>query len=351
MIDRRKTKTVTLGNLKIGSGNKVTVQSMTNTKTSDIEATVNQIKRLEEAGCEIVRSSVPDIESAEAIKSIVKQINIPLVADIHFDHRLALKAIENGVEGLRINPGNIGGEEKVREVIKKAKERNIKIRIGVNGGSLEKEIVAEYGKGADSMVQSALSHIKILEDLDFYNTVVSLKSSDIFKTIEAYEKFAKITDYPLHLGITESGTITKGTIKSAIGIGHLLLNGIGDTIRVSLTADPVEEVYVAKNILSSLELERDGIKIISCPTCARTQINLIELAQRIELKTKDIKKPITVAIMGCAVNGPGEASDADIGIAGGNKEAILFKKGKVVKKFKEEDIEAVLLKEIEDYKL
>lgn len=351
MIDRRKTKTVTLGNLKIGSGNKVTVQSMTNTKTSDIEATVNQIKRLEEAGCEIVRSSVPDIESAEAIKSIVKQINIPLVADIHFDHRLALKAIENGVEGLRINPGNIGGEEKVREVIKKAKERNIKIRIGVNGGSLEKEIVAEYGKGADAMVQSALSHIKILEDLDFYNTVVSLKSSDIFKTIEAYEKFAKITDYPLHLGITESGTITKGTIKSAIGIGHLLLNGIGDTIRVSLTAEPVEEVYVAKNILSSLELERDGIKIISCPTCARTQINLIELAQRIELKTKDIKKPITVAIMGCAVNGPGEASDADIGIAGGNKEAILFKKGKVVKKFKEEDIEAVLLKEIEDYKL
>jgi len=349
MINRRKTKTATIGDVKIGSGHKVSIQSMTNTRTSDIEATVAQIKRLEEAGCEIVRASVPDMESAEAIKSIVKKINIPLVADIHFDHRLAIKSIENGVDGLRINPGNIGGTEKVREVIQKARERNIKIRIGVNGGSLEKEIVNIYGKGADAMVQSAMSHVKILEDLDFYNTVVSLKSSDIFKTIEAYTKFAQMTDYPLHLGITEAGTTKKGTIKSAIGIGHMLLNGIGDTIRVSLTADPVEEVYVAKEILSSLELQRYGLRIISCPTCARTKINLIELAENIEEKTKNIKKPITVAIMGCAVNGPGEASEADIGIAGGNGEAILFKKGKIVRKFNEDEIEAVLLKEIEDY--
>lgn len=349
MINRRKTRTVTIGDVKIGSGHKISIQSMTNTVTSDVEATVAQIKRLEDAGCEIVRASVPDLESAEAIKSIVKKINIPLVADIHFDHRLALKSIESGVDGLRINPGNIGGHDKVKEVIQKAKERNIKIRIGVNGGSLEKEIVQLYGKGADAMVQSAMSHVKILEDLDFYNTVVSLKSSDIFKTIEAYTKFAQMTDYPLHLGITESGTTKKGTIKSSIGIGHMLLGGIGDTVRVSLTADPVEEVYVAKEILSALELQRDGIRIVSCPTCARTRINLIELAERIEEKTKNIKKPITVAIMGCAVNGPGEASEADIGIAGGNGEAILFKKGKIVRKFSEDEIEAVLLKEIEDY--
>lgn len=349
MINRRITRTVTIGDVKIGSGHKISIQSMTNTRTSDVDATVAQIKRLEDAGCEIVRASVPDLESAEAIKSIVKKINIPLVADIHFDHRLALKSIENGVDGLRINPGNIGGHEKVREVIQKAKERNIKIRIGVNGGSLEKEIVNLYGKGVDAMVQSAMSHVKILEDLDFYNTVVSLKSSDIFKTIEAYTKFAQMTDYPLHLGITESGTTKKGTIKSSIGIGHMLLGGIGDTVRVSLTADPVEEIYVAKEILSALELQRDGIRIVSCPTCARTKINLIELAERIEEKTKNIKKPITVAIMGCAVNGPGEASEADIGIAGGSGEAILFKKGKIVRKFSEDEIEAVLLKEIEDY--
>lgn len=351
MINRRKTKTVTIGGLKIGSGNRITVQSMTNTRTADVEATIAQIKRLEEAGCEIVRSTVPDMESAEAIKHIVKKINIPLVADIHFDHRLALKSIENGVEGLRINPGNIGGEEKVREVIKKAKERNIKIRIGVNGGSLEKEIVNLYGNGAQAMVESAMSHIKILEDLEFYNTVVSLKSSDIFRTIEAYQKFAQLTDYPLHLGITESGTMKRGTVKSAIGIGHLLLNGIGDTIRVSLTADPVEEIYVGKDILSSLDLGRDGIKIISCPTCGRTKIDLIGLAERIEEKTKHIKKPISVAIMGCAVNGPGEASEADIGIAGGCGEAILFKKGQIIRKFKESEIEQVLLKEIEDYQI
>lgn len=344
---RKKTREIRIGNLKIGNHHPIVIQSMTNTDTRDVNATVEQIKRLEEAGCQLVRASIPDVESAEAIKSIIKKINIPLVADIHFDYRLALLSIENGVDGLRLNPGNIGSEERVRAVVQKAKERNIKMRIGVNGGSLEKSIVADYGNGADAMVQSALNHIKILEELDFYNTVVSLKASDIFRTIEAYEEFSKISDYPLHLGITESGTMQKGTVKSAIGIGHLLLNGIGDTIRVSLTADPIEEIYVAKNILSALDLDRESIQIVSCPTCARTKINLIELAERMEKKMEGIKKPLKVAIMGCAVNGPGEAKEADIGIAGGKGEAILFKKGQVVRKLKEEEIEEVLLSEIQ----
>ena len=344
---RKKTREIRIGNLKIGNHHPIVIQSMTNTDTRDVKATVEQIKRLEDAGCQLVRASIPDVESAEAIKSIIKKINIPLVADIHFDYRLALLSIENGVDGLRLNPGNIGSEERVRAVVQKAKERNIKMRIGVNGGSLEKSIVADYGNGADAMVQSALKHIKILEELDFYNTVVSLKASDIFRTIEAYEEFSKISDYPLHLGITESGTMQKGTVKSAIGIGHLLLNGIGDTIRVSLTADPVEEIYVAKNILSALDLDRESIQIVSCPTCARTKINLIELAERMEKKMEGIKKPLKVAIMGCAVNGPGEAKEADIGIAGGKGEAILFKKGQVVRKLKEEEIEEVLLSEIQ----
>lgn len=344
---RKKTKEVRIGNLKIGNNHPIVIQSMTNTDTRDVKATVDQIKRLEEAGCQLVRASIPDVESAEAIKTIIKKINIPLVADIHFDYRLALLSIENGVDGLRLNPGNIGSEERVRAVVQKAKERNIKMRIGVNGGSLEKSIVADYGNGADAMVQSALKHIKILEELDFYNTVVSLKASDIFRTIEAYEEFSKISDYPLHLGITESGTMQKGTVKSAIGIGHLLLKGIGDTIRVSLTADPVEEIYVAKNILSALDLDRESIQIVSCPTCARTKINLIELAERMEKKMEGIRKPLKVAIMGCAVNGPGEAKEADIGIAGGNGEAILFKKGQIVRKLKEEEIEEVLLSEIQ----
>lgn len=347
-MNRKKTKEIRVGNLKIGGGNPIVIQSMTNTDTRDVKATVVQIHRLEQAGCQLVRASVPDTESAEAIKEIIKKIHIPLVADIHFDYRLALLSIEYGVDGLRLNPGNIGSEDRVRAVVKKAKERNIKMRIGVNGGSLEKSIVADYGNGADAMVQSALKHLRILEELDFYNTVVSLKASDIFRTIEAYESFSKVSDYPLHLGITESGTMQKGTVKSAIGIGHLLLNGIGDTIRVSLTADPVEEIYVAKNILSALDLDRDSIKIISCPTCARTKINLIELAERMEKKMEGIKKPLKVAIMGCAVNGPGEAKEADIGIAGGKGEAILFKKGQIVRKLKEEEIETVLLTEIEN---
>lgn len=347
-MERRLTREVKVGNLLMGGKNPVIIQSMTNTKTSDVKATVEQIKRLEEAGCQLVRASVPDEESAEAIKEIIKQINIPLVADIHFDYKLALQSIENGVDGLRINPGNIGSKERVRAVVEKAKERNIKIRIGVNGGSLEKSIVDEYGNGANAMVQSALKHIQILEELDFYNTAVSLKASDIFRTIEAYEAFSKISDYPLHLGITEAGTAFKGTVKSSIGIGHLLLQGIGDTLRVSLTADPVEEIHVAKAILGALDLDRDTIKIISCPTCARTKIDLIELANKMEARLEGVKKPLTVAIMGCAVNGPGEAREADIGIAGGDGEALLFKKGQIIRKIKEEEIEEVLLFEIEN---
>lgn len=347
-MERRLTREVKVGNLLMGGKNPVIIQSMTNTKTSDVKTTVEQIKRLEEAGCQLVRASVPDEESAEAIKEIIKQINIPLVADIHFDYKLALQSIENGVDGLRINPGNIGSKERVRAVVEKAKERNIKIRIGVNGGSLEKSIVDEYGNGANAMVQSALKHIQILEELDFYNTAVSLKASDIFRTIEAYEAFSKISDYPLHLGITEAGTAFKGTVKSSIGIGHLLLQGIGDTLRVSLTADPVEEIHVAKAILGALDLDRDTIKIISCPTCARTKIDLIELANKMEARLEGMKKPLTVAIMGCAVNGPGEAREADIGIAGGDGEALLFKKGQIIRKIKEEEIEEVLLFEIEN---
>lgn len=346
-MERRITKEVKVGDRIIGKNNPIIIQSMTNTDTRDIKSTVEQIKRLEKAGCEIIRVSVPDKDSAEAIREIKRNIKIPLIADIHFDYRLAILSIENGVDGLRINPGNIGSEDRVKEVIKKAKERNIKIRIGVNGGSLEKSIINEYGNGAMAMVKSALKHIKILEDLDFYNTVISLKASDIFRTIEAYEEFSKISDYPLHIGITESGTIQKGTVKSSIGIGYLLMKGIGDTIRVSLTADPVEEIYVAKNILSSLDLDLDSIKIISCPTCARTKINLIDIAEKVEKKLDGIKKPLKVAIMGCAVNGPGEAKEADIGIAGGNGEAILFKKGKVIRKLSEKEIEKVLLEEIE----
>lgn len=347
-MERRLTREVKVGNLLMGGKNPIIIQSMTNTKTSDVKATVEQIKRLEEAGCQLVRASVPDEESAEAIKEIIKQINIPLVADIHFDYKLALQSIENGVDGLRINPGNIGSKERVRAVVEKAKERNIKIRIGVNGGSLEKSIVDEYGNGANAMVQSALKHIQILEELDFHNTAVSLKASDIFRTIEAYEAFSKISDYPLHLGITEAGTAFKGTVKSSIGIGHLLLQGIGDTLRVSLTADPVEEIHVAKAILGALDLDRDTIKIISCPTCARTKIDLIELANKMEARLEGMKKPLTVAIMGCAVNGPGEAREADIGIAGGDGEALLFKKGQIIRKIKEEEIEEVLLFEIEN---
>ena len=347
-IKRRPTRKIRVGSVYVGGDAPISIQSMTNTETCDVDATVAQIQRCADAGADIMRVSVPSMEAAEAFGAIRKRVSVPLVADIHFDHRIALAVADYGADCLRINPGNIGSKERVRAVVEKAKERNIKIRIGVNGGSLEKSIVDEYGNGANAMVQSALKHIQILEELDFYNTAVSLKASDIFRTIEAYEAFSKISDYPLHLGITEAGTAFKGTVKSSIGIGHLLLHGIGDTLRVSLTADPVEEIHVAKAILGSLDLDRDTIKIISCPTCARTKIDLIELANKMEARLEGIKKPLTVAIMGCAVNGPGEAREADIGIAGGDGEALLFKKGQIIRKIKEEEIEEVLLFEIEN---
>lgn len=346
-MERRKTKKVDFGGISIGGSSKITIQSMTNTKTKDVKATVEQVRMLRAAGCDIVRLTVPDMESARALSEILPQVDIPIVADIHFDYRLAIEALQRGVDGLRLNPGNIGGEERVRQVVREAKKRQVKIRIGVNGGSLEKNILQKYGNTPEAMVESAFEHIRILENLDFYNTVVSLKASDVAKTVEAYEMFSEKSDYPLHLGITEAGTLKAGTVKSSVGIGYLLLRGIGDTIRVSLTADPVEEVHVAKEILKSLGYCEDEIRIISCPTCGRTEIDLIALAERIEKSVAHIKKPLTVAIMGCVVNGPGEAKGADIGIAGGKGEALLFRKGEIIRRVKEEELTKVLLEEIE----
>lgn len=336
------------GDVLIGGNNPISVQSMTTTDTRDVQATITQIKALEETGCDLVRVAIPNLEAAHALKEIKNQITIPIVADIHFDYRLALESIKQGVDGLRLNPGNIGDKNRVKEVVKEAQKRNIKIRIGVNAGSLEKKILEKYGyPSADGMVESALNHIAILEEMNFSNIVVSLKASDIYLTIEAYKKIAEVINYPLHLGITEAGTSWTGTIKSSIGIGALLLMGIGDTIRVSLTGEPTEEVRVGKQILKSLGMLQNEITIISCPTCGRCNINLITLTQEIEKKLENIKKPLKVAIMGCAVNGPGEAKDADIGIAGGVNAALLFKKGKIVGKVLEEDIVNTLLREIE----
>jgi len=348
-MQRRKTKKIYVKDITIGGDSPIVIQSMTNTKTSDAKATIAQIKALEKAGCELVRVSVPNNESAQAIGEIISNVDIPVVADIHFDYKLALESIKNGVHGLRINPGNIGNEEKVIQVVNEAKKRNIKIRIGVNAGSLEKDFLDSMGRTPEAMVESAFRHIKILEKYDFYNTAVSLKASDIETTIKAYELFSSKSDYPLHLGITEAGTLKAGTIKSSIGIGYMLLNGIGDTIRVSLTADPVEEIYVAKEILKSIGLDNESIRIISCPTCARTDIDIIGLAEKVEKATANIKKNISVAIMGCAVNGPGEARDADLGIAGGKSEALLFKKGQIIRKVDEASIIEVLLEEIDKF--
>lgn len=348
-MQRRKTKKIYVKDITIGGDSPIVIQSMTNTKTSDAKATIAQIKALEKAGCELVRVSVPNNESAQAIGEIISNVDIPVVADIHFDYKLALESIKNGVHGLRINPGNIGNEEKVIQVVNEAKKRNIKIRIGVNAGSLEKDLLDSMGRTPEAMVESAFRHIKILEKYDFYNTAVSLKASDIETTIKAYELFSSKSDYPLHLGITEAGTLKAGTIKSSIGIGYMLLNGIGDTIRVSLTADPVEEIYVAKEILKSIGLDNESIRIISCPTCARTDIDIISLAEKVEKATANIKKNISVAIMGCAVNGPGEARDADLGIAGGKSEALLFKKGQIIRKVDEASIIEVLLEEIDKF--
>lgn len=347
-IIRRKSKKVFCGDVEIGGESNITVQSMTNTLTKDVKSTVNQILQLEEHGCEIIRVAVLDKDDCASIKEIKKQIHIPIVADIHFDYRLALSAIENGVDKLRINPGNIGSKDRVQNVVEKAKERNIPIRIGVNAGSIHKEILNKYNNVPTStgMVESALEHVKILEDLDYDNIVISMKGTDIKMTIEAYRQMAKIVAYPLHLGITHAGTFFEGSIRSAIGVGSLLSDGIGDTLRISLTDDPKEEVKVAREILKSLKLRNFGIDYITCPTCGRTKIELIELTKKVQEALKHVNKPLTVAIMGCAVNGPGEARQADIGIAGGIGEALLFKKGKIVRKIKEEELATTLLEEI-----
>ena len=342
------TRTVNVGDVKIGGGNPVSIQSMCNTDTRDVASTVAQIKMLEDAGCEIIRVAVPDMEAAQAIAKIKQQINIPLVADIHFDYRLALECIKNGIDKVRINPGNIGSRDKVKLVADAAKANSIPIRIGVNGGSLEKELVAKYGGAtADALVDSAMGHIAILDELNFSDIVVSIKVSNVPVMLEAYRKFDKISDIPLHIGVTESGTERMGTVKSSVGIGALLSEGIGDTMRVSLTADPVKEIYLAKDILSVLGMRKDGVEFVSCPTCGRTQIDLIKIAREVEDRLKYMDKNIKVAVMGCAVNGPGEARDADIGIAGGKGECLIFKKGVPVRKVPEQLAVTELMKEIE----
>lgn len=346
---RRKTRVVKAGNVLIGGDNPVVIQSMCNTDTRDASATVSQIKALEKAGCEMVRVAVPDMIAAQAIGKIKEQISIPLVADIHFDYKLAVEAMAQGIDKIRINPGNIGSKEKVRIVADMAKEKGIPIRIGVNSGSLQKDLLKKFGGHVtpEAMVESALSHVKILEECDFRDMVISIKSSNVPFSIEAYSLLSQAVDYPLHLGITEAGTVYSGTVKSAVGIGSILAMGIGDTIRVSLTGDPTEEIKAAKEILKSLELRKFGVEMISCPTCGRTQIDLISLAQQVEEKCRNINKDIKVAVMGCAVNGPGEAREADIGIAGGHGEGLIFKKGEILKKVPENELLDTLMEEIE----
>ncbi|MDD6810892.1 MAG: flavodoxin-dependent (E)-4-hydroxy-3-methylbut-2-enyl-diphosphate synthase [Lachnospiraceae bacterium] len=344
---RDQTKVVKIGDKVIGGGNPILIQSMTNTKTEDVEATVAQILRLEKAGCEIIRCTVPTLEAAKAIKEIKKQIHIPLVADVHFDYKMAIAAMENGADKIRINPGNIGSREKVAAVVAVAKERNIPIRVGVNSGSLEKELVEKYhGVTAEGIVESALDKVKIIEELGYDNLVISIKSSDVMMCVKAHEILAAKTNYPLHVGITESGTVQSGNIKSAIGLGIILNQGIGDTIRVSLTGDPEEEIKSAKLILRTLGLRKGGIEVVSCPTCGRTRIDLIGLANQVEEMVADIPLDIKVAVMGCAVNGPGEAKEADIGIAGGVGEGLLIKKGEIVKKVPEAELLNTLREEL-----
>ena len=341
------TKRLTVGGVVLGGGAAVSIQSMCNTKTEDVEATVAQIHRLEEAGCEIVRVTVPTMEAALAISAIREQIHIPLVADIHFDHRLAIEAAERGVDKIRINPGNIGGEENVKAVAEVCRRRSIPIRIGVNGGSLEKELLAKHGGvTAEALVESAMGHVALLNRYDFDDICLSVKSSNVPVNMAAYRLLAERTDYPLHLGVTEAGTPSMGVIKSAMGIGGLLCLGIGDTMRVSLTADPVEEVYAAKKILRAAGLRR-GVNLISCPTCGRTAYNMIPLVEELERRLADCEKDITVAVMGCVVNGPGEASHADVGIAGGKGEGLLFAHGKILRRLPEEQLLTALLEEIE----
>ena len=342
------TKQITVGGVALGGGAPVTIQSMCNTKTEDAAATAAQIRALEDAGCEIVRVTVPTMEAARAISAIKERISIPLVADIHFDHRLAVEAAVRGADKIRINPGNIGGEENVKAVVDACRARRIPIRVGVNGGSLEKALLAKYGKVTpEALVESAMGHIRLLEKFDFTDICVSVKSSDVPLNMAAYRLLHERVDYPLHLGVTEAGTPSMGLIKSAIGIGGLLCEGIGDTIRVSLTADPVEEVYAARRILQACGIRRSGVNLISCPTCGRTGYNMIPIAEELEKRLAGCSKKITVAVMGCVVNGPGEASAADIGIAGGEGEGLIFRKGKVLYKVPQEKLVDALLEEIE----
>ena len=351
----RKTRVVKVGNLKIGGNNPIIIQSMTNTNSADVESTVRQINELEKTGCQLVRMTINNIKAAEAIKEIKKRVNLPLVADIHFDYRLALLAIENGIDKLRINPGNIGSDENVKKVVEAAKEKNIPIRIGVNSGSIEKEILKKYSKPCvDALVESAMYHIRLLEKFNFFDIIISLKSSNVKMMVEAYRKISSLVDYPLHLGVTEAGTKFQGTIKSAIGIGALLIDGIGDTLRVSLTENPVEEIKVAKEILKVLDLSSEGVEIISCPTCGRTEIDLIGLAKKVEKEFENEKNKIKIAVMGCVVNGPGEARETDYGIAAGRGIGILFKKGEIVKKVSEnsllEELKKMISEDLENKK-
>jgi (E)-4-hydroxy-3-methylbut-2-enyl-diphosphate synthase len=342
------TRSVNIGNVTIGGGNPVRIQSMTNTKTEQIDETVEQILALEQVGCEIIRVAVPNMAAAKAIEQIKARIHIPLVADIHFDYRLALEAIAAGIDKVRINPGNIGDLDKVKAVVRAADANRVPIRIGVNAGSLEREVYERFGGvTAEALVESAMGHVRILNQLDFDNIVISIKASDVKLTYDAYQLLSQTVDYPLHLGITEAGTQFSGTVKSAIGIGSLLLNDIGDTIRVSLTESPLEEVRVAKKILEVLNLRDFGIRFISCPTCGRTNVDLVNIAKAVEARLKDVPKSLTLAIMGCEVNGPGEAREADLGIAGGKGEFLIFKKGIAIRKVKETEVIEALIAEIE----
>jgi (E)-4-hydroxy-3-methylbut-2-enyl-diphosphate synthase len=347
-IHRRKSKVIQIGSVAVGGNAPVTVQSMTNTPTQDIQATLAQIQRLESAGCEIIRVAVPDGDAADAIKAIKAGIAIPLIADIHFDHRLAIRAARAGADGLRLNPGNIGGPDKVRDVVRCAQDHGVPIRIGVNAGSLEKDLMEDHGGATpEAMVASALRHVALLEDLDFHAIKISLKASDVGRTLAAYRLLGQKTDLPLHVGVTEAGSLYTGIVKSALGIGMLLAEGIGDTLRVSLTRDPVEEVRVGYEILKALGIRRRGPDIIACPTCGRTEIDLFDVVEKVEARVQHLKTPIKIAIMGCVVNGPGEAREADLGIAGGRGVGILFKKGKVVRKVPEEQLVESLLEEID----
>lgn len=355
MYKRESTHAVRVGDVLIGGGNRITVQSMTNTDTRDAKATISQIRQLEEAGCDIIRVAVPDMEAAMTVGDIKKGIKIPLVADIHFDYRLAIECIKNGVDKVRINPGNIGDRENAKKVVYAAKERNIPIRIGINGGSLDKKIREKYGFTKEALVESAMEHVLLLESMDFNDIVISIKSSDLQLCVDAYMLMAEKRNYPLHVGITEAGTFLSGTIKSSVGIGSILLNGIGDTIRVSLTGNPLQEVEVGKGILQALELGGKNYSFVSCPTCGRTEVDLIDIATKVESalsemdRKGELKKHISVAVMGCAVNGPGEASNSDIGIAGGKGDVLLFSKGKIVCKLKGNDIAEQFIQKIREF--